>query len=95
MTPEERNPKVHHQTARGARLALARKEISQESYRAVLAGELSLDQAKKLSSTPHANMSLSCFVSRKRCDSKSSKRYRARSPPCTTQSAKSKPGRPG
>jgi hypothetical protein len=48
MTPEERNPKVHHQTARGARLALARKEISQESYRAVLAGELSLADAKSL-----------------------------------------------
>jgi hypothetical protein len=48
MTPEEKNPKVHHQTARAARLALARKEISQESYRSVLAGELSLDRAKKL-----------------------------------------------
>ena len=48
MTPEEKNPKVHHQTARGARLALARKEISQESYRAVLAGGLPLVKAKEL-----------------------------------------------
>jgi len=48
MTPEERDPKVHHQTARGARLALARKEISQESYRAVLASEITLRQAKEL-----------------------------------------------
>jgi len=48
MTPEEKNPKVHHQTARGGRLALARKEISQDSYRAVLAEELSLSDAKRL-----------------------------------------------
>jgi hypothetical protein len=48
VTPEERDPKVHHQTARGARLALARKEIGQESYRAVLAGKLSLARAKEL-----------------------------------------------
>jgi hypothetical protein len=48
MTPEERNPKVHHQTARGARLALARKEISQESYRTVLRGEISLAAGKAL-----------------------------------------------
>ena len=48
MTPEEKNPQVHHQTARGARLALARKEIGQESYRAVLAGALSLADAKSL-----------------------------------------------
>ena len=48
MTPEEKNPKVHHQTVRGARLAIARKEISQESYRGVLAGELSLEEAKSL-----------------------------------------------
>jgi hypothetical protein len=40
--------KVHHQTARGARLALARKEISQESYSAVLASEITLQQAKEL-----------------------------------------------
>jgi hypothetical protein len=49
MTPEEQNPhpSVHHQTIRGARLALARKGISQESYRAVLRGELSLADAKE------------------------------------------------
>jgi hypothetical protein len=56
MTPEEQNPhpSVHHQTIRGARLALARKEISQESYRAVLRGEISLSVAKELgrSGTP-------------------------------------------
>jgi len=48
MTPEEKNPQVHHQTVRGARLSLARKEISQESYRAVLAGALSLAGARNL-----------------------------------------------
>ena len=48
MTPEEKNPQVHHQTVRGARLSLARKEISQASFRAVLAGELSLPDAKRL-----------------------------------------------
>ena len=48
MTPEEKNPQVHHQTVRGARLSLARKEISQESYRAVLAGALSLAEARNL-----------------------------------------------
>jgi hypothetical protein len=40
--------KVHHQTERGARIALAKKLISQESYEAVLAGTLSLAQAKEL-----------------------------------------------
>ncbi len=50
MNPEEQNPhpSVHHQTIRGARLALARKEISQGSYKAVLRGELSLADAKAL-----------------------------------------------
>ena len=48
MTPEEQNPKVHHQTARGARNALAHRQISQESYRAVLMGELSLAAAKAI-----------------------------------------------
>ena len=48
MTPEEKSPKVHHQTVRGARLALARKEISQGSYRAVLAGEITLARAREL-----------------------------------------------
>jgi hypothetical protein len=40
--------KVHHQTERGARIALAKKQISQASYEAVLAGTLSLAQAKEL-----------------------------------------------
>ena len=48
MTPEEKNPKAHHQTVRGARLALARRQVSQKSYRAVLAGEITLQQAKAI-----------------------------------------------
>ncbi len=48
MTPEEQDPKMHPQTARGARLAIARREIGQGSYRAVLAGEPSLSDAKRL-----------------------------------------------
>jgi hypothetical protein len=40
--------KVHHQTERGARIALAKKQISQESYEAILAGTLTLDEAKEL-----------------------------------------------
>jgi hypothetical protein len=48
MIPEERSPQIHHQTARGARNALAHRLISQESYRAVLRGELSLADAKSL-----------------------------------------------
>lgn len=39
---------IHHQTRRGADLAIARKQISQESHTAVLAGTLSLDDAKEL-----------------------------------------------
>jgi hypothetical protein len=39
---------VHHQTKRAVRLALARNQISQESYTAVLAGEITLQRAKKL-----------------------------------------------
>ena len=39
---------VHHQTRRGADIALAKKQISQESYRAVLAGTLTLAEAKEL-----------------------------------------------
>ena len=39
---------VHHQTKRGARLALTRNRISQESYEAVLVGEITLQRAKKL-----------------------------------------------
>ena len=48
MIEEEKNPEVHHQTARGARNALTHRQISQESYRAVLRGELSLAHAKSL-----------------------------------------------
>jgi hypothetical protein len=40
--------KVHHQTERGARIALAKRLISQESYEAVLAGTLTLARAKEL-----------------------------------------------
>jgi hypothetical protein len=40
--------KVHHQTERGARIALAKKQISQESYEAILQGELSLAETRKL-----------------------------------------------
>jgi hypothetical protein len=40
--------KVHHQTERGARIALAKKQISRASYEAVLRGEISLTQAKEL-----------------------------------------------
>ncbi len=48
MIPEEKNPKAHHATVKGARNSLARKEISQESYAAVLRGELSLEAAREL-----------------------------------------------
>jgi hypothetical protein len=48
MTPEAQNPKVHHMTAKGARTALAHHLISQDSYQAVLRGELSLVDAKSL-----------------------------------------------
>jgi hypothetical protein len=40
--------KVRHQTERGARIALAKKQISQESYEAVLAGTLTLARAREL-----------------------------------------------
>jgi hypothetical protein len=40
--------KVHHQTERGARIALAKKQISRASYEAILRGELSLAQAREL-----------------------------------------------
>jgi hypothetical protein len=43
---EER--KVHHQTKRGADLALAKRQISQESHKAILEGRISLDEAKSL-----------------------------------------------
>lgn len=40
--------KVHHQTERGARIALAKKQISRASYEAILAGRLTLDDGKAL-----------------------------------------------
>ncbi len=40
--------KMHHQTERGARIALAKKQISRESYEAILRGELSLADGKAL-----------------------------------------------
>ena len=40
--------KVHHQTERGARIALAKRQISRASYEAVLAGTLTLAEAKEL-----------------------------------------------
>jgi hypothetical protein len=40
--------KVHHQTERGARIALAKKQISRASYEAVLAGTITLGEAKEL-----------------------------------------------
>jgi hypothetical protein len=48
MIPEEKNPNVHHMTIKGARNALAHRLISQDSYRAVLRGELSLAEAREL-----------------------------------------------
>jgi len=48
MIPEEQNPKVHHMTIKGARNALAHRLISQDSYRSVLRGELTLADAKSL-----------------------------------------------
>jgi len=42
---------VHHHTKRGARLALDGKRISQESYAAVLTGEITLQRAKELGPT--------------------------------------------
>ena len=48
MTPEEANPRVHHATVKGARTSLAHRGISQESYAAVLRGEISLQRAREL-----------------------------------------------
>ncbi len=44
----QENANVHHQTRRGADLALAKRLISRASYDAVLAGELTLAAAKDL-----------------------------------------------
>jgi hypothetical protein len=40
--------KVHHQTERGARIALAKEQISRASYEAIRRGELSLREAREL-----------------------------------------------
>lgn len=39
---------VHHQTRKAADMSLAKKEISPESYAAMLAGELKLEEARNL-----------------------------------------------
>jgi hypothetical protein len=44
----EQNPKVDGRTKRALDMAIARKQVSQESYRAVIRGELSLQEAKEL-----------------------------------------------
>ncbi|PLS84078.1 MAG: hypothetical protein CYG60_19850 [Actinobacteria bacterium] len=56
MTQENTTPEtatteanaVHHQTKKSADLALAKKAISPDSHRAVLAGDLSLEEARSL-----------------------------------------------
>ena len=50
MTDQEKASQsgVHHATVRGARASLAKKEISGESFEAVLAGDLSLEEAREL-----------------------------------------------
>lgn len=47
---DEAEPKkaIHHATKRGADMSLARREISQESHAAVLAGRISLAEAREL-----------------------------------------------
>ncbi|MGI8859102.1 MAG: hypothetical protein ACR2HO_02960 [Rubrobacteraceae bacterium] len=54
MTNEERNPKADGRTVRAARNALAKKQISQGSYAAVLRGEITIRDARNLgrSGTP-------------------------------------------
>jgi hypothetical protein len=39
---------VHHQTRKAADISLAKKQISLDSYRAVLAGQISLQDAREL-----------------------------------------------
>jgi hypothetical protein len=39
---------VHHQTKRAADMSLAKKQISPDSHRAVIAGDLFLDEAREL-----------------------------------------------
>ena len=44
----EQNPRIDGRTKRALDMAIARKQVSQESYRAVLAGEITLQRAKEL-----------------------------------------------
>lgn len=44
----EQNPKIDGRTERALDMAIARKQVSQESYRAVLAGQISLADAKAM-----------------------------------------------
>ena len=44
----EQNPRLDGRTKRASDMAIARKQVSQESYRAVLAGEITLRRAKEL-----------------------------------------------
>ena len=44
----EQNPRLDGRTKRALDMAIARKQVSQESYRAVLAGEITLRRAKEL-----------------------------------------------
>ena len=44
----QQDPKIDGRTKRALDMAIARKQVSQESYRAVLAGEITLQRAKEL-----------------------------------------------
>ena len=44
----EQNTKIDGRTKRALDMAIARKQVSQESYQAVLAGEITLQQAKAM-----------------------------------------------
>ena len=49
MEQEDTGPKaIHHQTKRGADLAIAKQQISQESHAAIPAGQINLAEAKEL-----------------------------------------------
>ena len=44
----QQDPKIDGRTKRALDMAIARKQVSQESYRAVLAGEITLQEAKAM-----------------------------------------------
>jgi hypothetical protein len=44
----EHNPKIDGRTKRALDMAIAKRQVSQESYRAVLAGEITLQHAKAI-----------------------------------------------